>query len=151
MTSGAMALVRRTSPALGYAALALPLSHSFLHTALKCPCAAQVVNFMEDPDYDSNSHPEYVTWQLWGCPAGRYDLGFVYSAATINRPMLVEVNGVSAATPTFNGQRRASGATGQSTVWAEQFVQVDLVEGQNTVTLAATGANIRLCSVKSTY
>ena len=100
---------------------------------------AGVVNFVEDPDYDTNTHPEQITFSLWGCPAGRYDLGFVYSLDTPNRPMVVEVNGVTAATPTFSGRQRTSGNGGQSSVWAEEFLQVDLVEGQNSITLAATG------------
>ena len=100
-----------------------------------------VVNFVEDPNYDENHHPEWVEWQLWGCHAGQYDLGFVYSADFADRPLTVDINGVTASTLAFpaNGRRRASGQGGNSATWGEEFAQVTLGEGMNTVRLTATG------------
>jgi hypothetical protein len=110
--------------------------------------------------YNQNSGVESVTWSLYGCAAGRYDLGFTYSLLTANRPLILEINGVQVDNLNFAynpnlgltgagtntgvcnsrdcSPRGTGGDLPHSPTWGEEFAGgVPLVEGMNTVTLSA--------------
>ena len=102
-----------------------------------------------DPCYNQNTGVESVTWALYGCKAGAYDLGFPYALATGDRPLALDVNGVSTANlpfPTrFANQATNTGPGGSATrsaIWGEQYApMVTLTEGMNTITLTAQGSS----------
>ena len=97
--------------------------------------------------YTQNTGVESVTWTLYGCKAGSYDLGFPYALGTGDRPLALDVNGVSTANLPFSSQFRnmatnvgAGGSATRSATWGEQYApMVTLAEGMNTITLTAQG------------
>eukprot|EP01050_Picozoa_sp_SAG11_P026903 SAG11_NODE_6613_length_1279_cov_1.140678_1_plen_395_part_01 len=116
-----------------------------------------VINFVGDDTgcgadgsghcYSQNSGVESVTWTLYGCAAGNYDLGFTYSRATGDRPLALDVNGVASGNLPFSqgnanigASTGAGGSSVTSAVWASQYASgIQLVEGLNTITLTAQG------------
>lgn len=110
-----------------------------------------VINFMGDDDgagghvYNQNTGVESVTWSLYGCHAGAYDLGIPYFLPTGGRPLMLEVNGVTVGSLPFQSPARtantgAGGSGAASANWGQQYAPgVTFSEGMNTVTLTATG------------